>query len=66
MDKGPARIVIVVSGGVVTNVYSDDEEIEADILDYDEMKLFDEDSEDPDYCHMLILEDDIDDMTEIY
>ena len=61
-----SRVVIVVSGGVVTSVFSDDEEIEVDILDYDEMKMYDEDSEDPDYCHMLILEDEIDDMTEIF
>ena len=61
-----SRVVIVVNGGVVMSVFSDDEEIEVDILDYDEMKLYDEDSEDPDYCHMLILEDEIDDMTEIF
>ena len=61
-----SRVVIVVNGGVVTSVFSDDEEIEVDILDYDEMKMYDEDSEDPDYCHMLILEDEIDDMEEIY
>ena len=60
-----SRIVIVVNGGVVTSVFSDDGEIEVDILDYDEMKLFDEDSEDPDYCHYLILEDEIEDMTEL-
>ena len=61
-----SRVVIVINGGVVTSVFSDDEEIEVDILDYDEMKLFDEDSEDPDYCHMLILEDEIEDMEEIF
>ena len=65
MNKAPARVVIVVNGGVVTNVYSDDPEIEVDLLDYDEMKLFDEDSEDGDYCHYLILEDNIEDMTEL-
>lgn len=61
-----SRVVIVIRGGAVTSVFSDDEEIEVDILDYDDMKLYDEDSEDPDYCHMLILEDEIDDMTEIF
>ena len=60
-----SRVVIVVNGGVVTSVFSDDEEIEVDILDYDEMKMYDEDSEDPDYCHMLILEDEINDMTDL-
>ena len=61
-----SRVVVVIRGGAVTSVFSDDEEIEVDILDYDDMKLYDEDSEDPDYCHMLILEDEIDDMTEIF
>ena len=60
-----SRVVIVVNGGVVTSVYSDDGSIKVDILDYDEMKLFDEDSEDGDYCHYLILEDNIEDMTEL-
>ena len=61
-----SRVIIVVNGGVVTSVYSDDPETEVDLLDYDEMKLFDEDSEDGDYCHYLILEDNIEDMTQLY
>lgn len=60
-----SRVIIVVNDGVVTSVYSDDGHIEVDILDYDEMSKFDEDSDDGDYCHYLILEDNIDDMVEL-
>lgn len=38
-----ARIIITVDGGLVSSVVSDDEDIDVDILNYDNMKMADND-----------------------
>lgn len=46
MDKN--RIIIVISGGALQDVYSNNPNIDVSLLDYDNMKCADENSEEYD------------------
>ena len=61
-----SRVIVVVEDGIVTDVYADNGDVEVEILDYDTMKFFDKESDDPQYCHMLVLEKEIGGMENIY
>ena len=61
-----SKIIVVVDGGSVTDVYTDNEEVDVEILDYDVMKFFDKESDDPQYLHMIELEKETEAMTIAY
>lgn len=45
MKNGKATVICVVYGGVLSSVYSDDPDIQVELLDYDDMDMTDIDSE---------------------
>lgn len=36
------KVIILCSGGLINNVYSDDPELEVEVLDYDELEYLEE------------------------